>query len=222
MKTDIEIQKDVMDELKWEPLLNASEIGVAVKNGIVTLSGTVDTYGKKIAAENAAKGVLGVKAVAEDIEVKLSFIKKKNDTEVAEAVLNAFRWHASVPDDKIKIKAENGWVTLEGEVDFVYQKDAAKNIVENLTGVEGVSDFITVKPVVTTNDIREQIASAFYRSATIDSKRIGIEIRGNKAILSGKVHSWTEKNDAEIAASKARGITSVENKLVVDTGVLSY
>jgi osmotically-inducible protein OsmY len=222
MKTDPEIQKDVMEELRWEPILNASEIGVAVKNGIVTLSGTVDTYGKKIAAEEAAKSVLGVKAVAEEIEVKIGSFAKKNDVEIAEAVLRSLKWHTSIPEDKIKVKVENGWVTLEGEVDWEYQKNAAKNTTENLLGVKGISNLITVKPSVTAKDVKDKISAAFHRSATLDSEKISIEIRGNKAVLSGTVRSWAEKEDAANAAWNAQGITSVENKLVIDTEVYAF
>src|ERR1700739_2610509 len=132
MKTDTQIQKDVMDELKWEPVLDATEIGVAVKNGIVTLTGTVNTYAKKSAAENAAKRVVGVKAVAEDIEVQISMAHKKNDTEIAEAILNALKWHSAIMEDKIKVKVENGWVTLEGEVEWEFQKGTINYVVKNL------------------------------------------------------------------------------------------
>lgn len=222
MKTDAEIQKDVMEEIRWEPLLNASEIGVAVKNGVVSLSGAVDTYGKKIAAEEAAKSVFGVKAVAEEIEVKLSSFGKKNDVEIAEEVLRSLRWHTSIPEDRIKVKVEDGWVTLEGEVDWEYQKIAAKNTSENLMGVKGITSLITIKASVAAKDIKNKISAAFHRSATIDSEKIQIEIRGSKAILSGKVRSWSEKEEAASAAWNARGITSVENKLTIDTEIYAY
>ena len=132
MKSDNQIQKDVMDELKWEPYLNASDIGVSVKNGIVTLSGQVDTYSKKIAAEKAPKRVAGVKAVAEDIQVGVSPVYSKTDTEIAQAVLNALKWHSAVQEEKIKIKVENGNVKLEGEVEWEYQRNNVKTAIENL------------------------------------------------------------------------------------------
>ena len=222
MKTDAEIQKDVMDELKWEPFLNASEIGVAVKNAVVTLSGTVDTYSKKEEAENAAKRVSGVKAVAEDIEVKPFATSMKNDTEIARMIADSLKWHSAVQEEKIKVKVEDGWVTLEGEVEWEYQKDAARNAIKNLSSVKGISNLITVKPSVTAKDIKQKIALAFHRSATIDAGKIEIDIIGNKAILSGKVRSWAEKKDAENAAWKAQGITSIENKLIIDTEVFAY
>ena len=222
MKTDIEIQKDVMDELKWEPLLSASEIGVAVKQGVVTLSGTVDSFSKKEEAENAAKRVSGVKAMAEDIEVKPFATNQKNDTEIARMIADSLKWHSAVQEDKIKVKVEDGWVTLEGEVEWEYQKDAIKNSIKNLVGIIGISNIISVKPTITAKDIKQKISLAFHRSATLDAGRIDIEIQGNKAILSGRVRSWAEKNDAENAAWKAQGITSIENKLIIDSGVYAF
>ncbi len=219
MKTDSEIQKDVMDELNWEPILTATEIGVAVKNGIVTLSGAVDSYAKKVAAEKAAKRVAGVKAVAEDIEVKISGTGKRNDTEIAEAVLNELKWHSSVQEDKIKIKVENGWVTMEGEVDWEFQRSAVNKVVENLVGVSGIINNIKVAPRLKAKDIKQKITAAFHRSATIDSEKINIDTTGNKVILKGKVRSWAEKKDAENAAWLAPGVTSVENKIEIDTEI---
>ena len=222
MKTDSEIQKDVMEELRWEPLLNASEIGVAVKNGIVTLTGTVDTYGKKIEAEDAAKKVLGVKAVAEEIEVKLSKFGKRNDTEIAETVLNALRWHSAMQEDKIKVKVENGWVTIQGEVEWEFQKNAARTMIENLTGVIGIINNIKIKPSVTATDVKKKITAAFLRSATIDSEKISLEVVGTKVILKGKVRSFAEKRDAENSAWLAPGVDRVENKLEIDSEVFAY
>lgn len=222
MKTDYEIQKDVMEELDWMPILVANEIGVAVKNGVVTLSGTVDTYGKKIAAEDATKRVFGVKAVAQDIEIKLPLSEKKTDSELAEAALNALKWHTSVPEDKLKIKVEDGWITIEGEVNLEYERDAAKNAVQHLSGVRGVRNYITVKPSPVEKDIKEKITAAFHRSAAIDSTKIKIEIKGNKVILSGRVRSWIEKDEAEKAAWKSKGIMAVENNIEVDSLVYAF
>ncbi|OFY87415.1 MAG: ornithine aminotransferase [Bacteroidetes bacterium RIFCSPLOWO2_12_FULL_35_15] len=221
MKSDSEIQKDVMEELRWEPLLNASEIGVAVKNGIVTLSGTVNTYSKKLAAEEAAKRVMGVKAVAIDIEVKIALLGKKTDADIAEAVISALKWHTSVPDEKIKVKVENGWVTLDGQLEWEYQRIAAKNAVNNLTSVAGVTNNIKIVSTIKTTDVKNKIAAAFQRSATVDAERIKILAEGSKVILTGKVRSYVEKRDAENAAWLAPGVDTVENKLEIDTEVFA-
>ena len=216
MKTDSQIQKDVMAQLKWEPFLTASEIGVAVKNGVVTLSGIVDTYSKKLGAEKAAKKVSGVKAVAEDIQIGVSPAYNKSDTEIAEAVLNALKWHSAVQEEKIKIKVENGVVTLDGEVEWDFQRTNAKRAVENLTGVRAVYNMIALKPKITASGIEQKIQASFQRSATIDSGKITADVAGSKVILRGKVRSFAEKDDAENAAWFAPGVTSVENKIEME------
>lgn len=222
MKTDVEIQKDVMDELKWTPFLNASQIGVAVKNGVVTLSGTVDMYSKKTAAENAAKRVSGVKAVAEDIEVKLPGSSLRTDAEIAEAVLNALKWHSAIREDKLKIKVEDGLVTLEGEVDWEYQRNSASIVAEDLTGVRGIINNIKISHKTTPKEVKQGIKSAFQRYAAFDAGKIEVEIEGSTAILSGTVRSWVEKKDAERAAWAAPGITRVENKLEINSEIFVY
>ena len=222
MKTDSEIQNDVMDELKWEPFLKASDIGVAVTDGIVTLSGTVDTYGKKVLAEIAAKRVAGVKAVAENIKVKLLNEGKRNDTEIATAVVNAIKWHSSIPEGKIKVKVEGGWVSLDGEVEWEFQRNSARTVVENLSGVIGISNNIKIIPLVSTVDIKRKISAAFHRNATVDSEKITIGVDGSKITLTGTVRSYSEKKEAENAAWLAPGVNRVENELKIDSEVFVY
>jgi osmotically-inducible protein OsmY len=222
MKTDLQIKNDVMEELKWEPILNASQIGVSVKDGVVTLSGTVDSYSKKIAAERSAKKIDGVKAIAEDVEVVLPGSGKRNDTDIADAVINALKWHSAVREHKISVKVESGIVTLEGEVDWEFQKKSAKMMVENLIGVTGIINNIKIKQKANINDIKKKITAAFYRSATIDAEGIEIEITGSKAILKGNVRSWAEKEDAENAVWSALGIDRVDNRLEISTDELVF
>jgi len=216
MKSDIEIQKDVIEQLKWEPFLNAAQIGVAVKNGIVTLSGQVDAYSKKILAEKTTKKVAGVKAIAEDIQVGISPVYKKTDTEIAETVVNALKWHTMIPDEKIKVSVEEGNVKLEGDVEWEYQRNQAKTAVENLTGVRFVTNLVAVKPKITPYELQQKINSSFQRSANIDSARITAEVLGSKITLRGKVRSFAEKEDAENAVWSAPGVVSVENKLLIE------
>lgn len=222
MKTDVQIQKDVMDELKWQPFLHSSEIGVAVKDGVVTLSGQVDTYGKKLSAENAAKKVIGVKAVAEDIQVGISPAYRKTDTEIAGAVINALKWHTAIPEDSIKIKVEDGVVRLEGEVEWDFQRTSAKNAVQYLTGVRSVINLIVVRPKLNAEDLERKIRAAFHRSATIDSEKVAVDVIGSKAILSGKVRSFAEKQEAEDAVWAAPGVLSIESKLTIEEPELVF
>jgi len=222
MRTDQEIQQDVMAEIKWEPLLNSAEIGVAVKSGVVTLSGMVDTYTKKLLAEKAVKRVAGVKAVAQDLEVTIARSGQKNDTEIAEAALTALKWHSSILEQNIKLKVDNGWVTLEGEVEWEFLKESATDAVENIAGVRGVTNIIKIKPMVDPVDIKKKIRNAFHRSASVDSENITIETVDNKVILKGKVRSWAEKKEAERAAWLAPGVNAIDNRLVIDTEVYAY
>lgn len=216
MKNDAQIQKDVIDELNWEPSLNASEIGVTVKNSVVTLSGKVDTYLKKLTAEKAAKRVAGVKAIAEDIQVGIIPGLRKTDAEIAEAVLNALQWHTVIQEEKVKIQVEDGKVILEGEVEWEYQRVSAKTAIENLAGVRSITNLISIKPAIKSSDILQKISSAFHRSAKVDAGKITVEVKGNLVTLKGKVRSIAEKEDAESAAWAAPGVTSVDNKLEVD------
>ena len=216
MKSDFQLQKDVMEELMWDPFLNAAEIGVSVKNGVVTLYGIVDSLSKKITAEKAAKKVSGVKAVAEDIQVGISPSFHKSDTEIAEAVLHALKWNTAVQEENIKVKVEDGNVRLEGEVEWEYQRHNAKTCIENLTGVKSVINLIHVKTTITPQDIQHKIYYAFHRNASIDSRKITVEALGNRIILNGTVRSFAEKTDAEKAAWNAPGVVTVENNLEIE------
>jgi osmotically-inducible protein OsmY len=216
MKTDLEIQKNVMEQLRWQPILDAAEIGVSVKNGIVTLSGLVSSYPKKLAAETAAKKVSGVKAVAEDIVVHIYPDQQKTDTELAEAVANALKWHSAITSEKIKIKVEDAFVTLSGQVDWSYERAMAANAINTLSGVRLVVNNITVKPRPLAGDISKKIESAFQRHASIDSGKVKVSVTGDKITLHGSVRSWSEKEDAEEAAWAALGVSQVTNDLVVE------
>lgn len=215
MKTDAEIKQDVLDELAWQPNIDDTQIGVIVENGVVTLSGVVNNYSKKMAAEKAVKNVEGVKAVAEDIEVIYGTSYKKTDKEVAKAIVDALEWNSSVPEEDISVKVENGWVYLSGEVRWAYQKSAAKNAIKNLMGVKSVTNAITIKNSVKPTEVKDRISKAFQRMATLDANNIIIETQGHKVTLRGKVHSIKEKEDAEKAAYNAPGVYDVQNNLKV-------
>jgi len=225
MKTNEELRKDVMDEIKWDPELTkvATEIGVAAKDGVITLSGVVDTFWAKLCAERAAQRVSGVRVVACDIEVKvIGSLGKKTDTELAEAVRNALRWNTAVNDEDIKVKVDNAWVYLEGKVDFDHERRYAQQSVENLTGVRGVSNNVMLKEKqVNKEDIQRKITAAFQRSATVDSSSIRLETAGGKVILRGKVRSWAEKKEAENIAWAAPGVISVDNQIEIDVAVFA-
>jgi osmotically-inducible protein OsmY len=216
MKSDAAIQQDVMDQLLWDPYLKAAEIGVAVKEGVVTLSGILGNCAQKLAAEKAAKKVAGVRAVALDIQVGDSPEYSLTDTELARAVLNALAWHSAVPQAQLQVKVEEGVVTLEGEVEWDYQRSSAKTAVANLIGVRDVVNHICLRSAATPADVKQKIAAALERSAHIEAARIEVEITDNKAVLRGQVRSLPEKEDAEEAAWSAPGITKVENHLELE------
>ncbi|MDO8335510.1 MAG: BON domain-containing protein [Candidatus Saccharibacteria bacterium] len=216
MKTDSQIQADVMQELIWDPRVSHEHIGVAVTDGIVALSGTIPSYIEKSAAERAAQRVAGVKAVVEKIEVKLPSLYEKDDLDIAEAVLNSFLWNVEIPDKLIKVSVENGWVKLTGEVEWNYQRNAAEKLVRSLTGVKGVSNNIILKTrEVQAGVVKQKIEDALKREALREAKQINVAINGGTVTLSGKVHSFSEMNDAKLAAWSAPGVTKIENKLLV-------
>lgn len=217
MKNNAELQKDVQDAIQWEPLLNAAEIGVTVKDGIVTLTGVVDNYTKKSEAENAAKNVAGVKAVVEKIEVKFNVLSAKtSDEDIAMVIVNAFKWSWRVPDNMVKVKVESGWVTLDGVVEYKYQSEAANDTVKNLMGVTGVSNNIKIKSSTEEMIEKEDIELALKRNWSIYDNDITVNVSGHKATLTGTVDSWYQKDEAGRIAFNAPGVWSVENDLIVD------
>jgi osmotically-inducible protein OsmY len=213
--TDLEIRKNVEAELSFDPSINASEIGVAVKDGIVALTGRVDSYWEKIAAEEAAARVAGVKAVANELEIRLPFSSERTDEDIARAAVNRLEWTITVPKDRIKVKVSKGWVTLEGEVDWQFQKNAAEQAVRGLVGIKGVINHIVVKERPSTAEVKAKIEEALKRSAEVDASRITVETEGDKVILKGTVRSWFEREEAERAAWRAPGVRSVDNRIVV-------
>lgn len=213
--TDKEIQQAVLRELEWEPQVKSTEIGVAVKDGIVTLTGFVDNYIKKFHAERAAQRVAGVKAVVNDLEVKLPISSERTDEDIARAAVQALASHISVPQERIKVTVRNGWITLEGDVEWKYQREAAESAVRHLMGVKGVTNLIAIKARVSPENVRAKIEEALKRTIEEDAKRIQVETTNSTVILRGTVHSWFEREEAERAAWRAPGVTKVEDLITV-------
>jgi len=216
IKSDPELKNDVLAELKYEPSVRVEDIGVLVKDGTVTLNGYASSYGEKWDAVRAAKRVAGVNAIADDIEVKLLDSRRRTDGDIAAAAANQINWSTTIPTGTVEVTVREGWITLEGEVEWWYQKDAAEDAVRYLAGVKGLTNLITIKPKVAPAGIATAIKSAFERSAVLDANRIQVETSGNKVTLRGKVRNHAERDEAERAAWGAPGVWSVDNKLKVD------
>ncbi len=217
MKTDIEMLSDVREELKWDPQVYEGEVGLAVKDSVVTLSGSVQTYAQKFAAERAAARVSGVRVVADDLEVVMPKPFERSDTEIAHQVARVFEWHTEIPRDKIKARVENGWVWLEGTADWQYQRVAAEQALRFLTGIKGVNNLVAIKAHPTTSDVSKQIGEALRRSAETDAKQIHVEMSEGRVTLKGTVRSYAEKVDAERAAWAATGVIAVDDdRLLID------
>ncbi|SIQ76143.1 Osmotically-inducible protein OsmY, contains BON domain [Chryseobacterium sp. RU37D] len=215
MKTNAELQKDVQDALKWEPQLHSAEIGVIVKNGVVSLTGTVDNYAKKLQAEHAAKNVSGVKVLVVHIDVQLPISRPKTDEEIANEIIAAFKSNSFIPEKKIIVKVENGWVNLEGEVSWDYLRDITESSIKYLPGVKGIYNNITIDSEISGTPEKKDIEKALDRSS-IDSSEIEVSISGKTVTLKGTVHTWHQKEEAGRIVWKTPGISHVNNELKVD------
>ena len=215
MKTDAQLKNDVTAELEWDPSIHATQVGVAVKAGVVTLTGHLDTYAEKFAVEKAVGRVHGVTAIAVELDVKLDPGHKRSDSEIAAAAESALKWHSQIPEERIQVMVEKGWVTLKGEVDWDYQRQNAGKAVRSLTGVVGISNSITLKPSVIPANVAIRVRDALTRHAEREARDIAVDINGSVVTLRGAVDSWAERNAAFGAAWSAPGISNVVNEIKV-------
>lgn len=214
-RSDAEIQQDVLEELSWDPHITVSDIGVTAKQGVVTLTGVVESYLMRMAAQNASLRVKGVHAVANDIEVRLHTAAERTDSDLALAALYALKWDAAIQTDKLDVTVSRGYITLKGEVEWPFQREAAERVVHRLAGVKGVTNWITVADHSTPGDIKQRIEKALVRNAETDAHKISVEVRGHTALLKGTVRSYAEKLSAERTALSAPGISSVNNEIKI-------
>jgi osmotically-inducible protein OsmY len=215
MRSDADIKRDVEDELKWDPDVDSTDIAVAVKNGVVALTGFVKSYSDKFEAEAATKRVAGVKAIANDIEVRLPAIDQRPDPDIARDAVAAIKNQLPLSSKKIKVVVKDGWISLEGDVEWYYQRTTTENAVRRVKGVKGVHNYIRIKPVVEPSGVKRKIEEAFRRNAEVDANRVQVEAHGSEVILKGTVRSWIEREEAERAAWAAPGVTKVEDQIAI-------
>lgn len=215
MKTDKQLQQDVLDELVFEPSVDAAEIGVSVENGVVILNGTVKTLAEKWTAQRVSQRVDGVRAVTDELIVKVAGDDLPTDPDIAQAAVHALDWNTAVPRKQIKVLVENGWVTLEGSVEYHFQKDAAESAMRNLKGVKGVHNMIAIKPNVSAGEVTRTIKRALHRAAQVDAEKISVEAHAGTVILRGNVRSLIEREEAERAAWSAPGVSNVQNYISI-------
>ena len=215
MATDSDIKRDVEAELRWDPDIDASDIAVSVKDGVVTLTGFVRSYSQKYEAERGVKTIKGVRGIANDIEVKLPSLNERPDPEIARDAVAAIKRELPYSGEHVRVVARNGWLTLEGEVEWRFQSDRAEEVVRRVRGLKGVTNLIHLKPRATPTEVKQRIEQALKRSAEIDAQKITVETVGGEVTLRGTVHSWAERREAERAAWKAPGVVRVENKIIV-------
>lgn len=217
MKTDRELQHDVIEELEWEPQVDAAKIGVTTDHGVVTLVGEVDSYSQRFEAEKAVKRVAGVQGLANDLDVRVDEVRPPHDPDVAQRALSAIDWNVAVPKGSVKVVVSQGWLTLDGQVEWMYQKRAAEDAVRSLNGVRGMTNNIVVKPRVQASEVKHKIQAALRRNAELDAENIIVDTDGGKVILRGTVRSWAEHEDAIDAAWAAPGVMKVDDLLAIRT-----
>ena len=217
MKTDVQLKKDVTHELEWDPSINATHIGVAVEDGVVTLTGHLPTFAEKQAAENAARRVAGVRAIAVELDVRLEPRHQRSDAEIAAAIETAFKWHAQIPDDRIQVRVEKGWVTLTGEVDWDYERHNAETTARPISGVVGVINKLVLRHRDAPKYIAERIHDALVRAAEDEARDIRIDVQGDTVTLSGSVSTWAQRTAAQTAAWCAPGVSRVVNEIKIAT-----